>query len=183
MSNDMIRNHVCCMGQSETTQSPHFEPVNMLKEKGFWKYTAPECITAYRPPPPQPHISLWSALFEVPQECPLAQDNNHISVWVAKRWIHKLDCRDWNIILWELTQRAPLHIHSLRLTDAGNFPRRNCATARHDRWLLYPKSLPPSDPEAIYSCQQPRISDVPAAHRAAAEPHFLQKYLCCFIRF
>lgn len=41
---------------------------------------------------------------------------------------------------------APLHIHSCSLTDAGNFPRWNCATAGHDRWLSYPKSLPPSDP-------------------------------------
>lgn len=32
--------------------------------------------------------------------------------------------------------------------------------------------LPPSEPKVIYFCQQPRISDVPTAHRAEAKPHF-----------
>lgn len=142
------------------------------------------CITAYSFFSFSPLIcSLWS-----PTGVPLAQDNNHISVWSslsspAERWIHKLDCRDWNIILCELTQRAPLHIHSLRLTDAGNFPRRNCATARHDRWLLYPKSLPPSDPEAIYFCQQPRISDVPTALTEQQQNHIFTEIPLLFHPF
>lgn len=121
-------------------------------------------------------FSLWSALFEVPQECPLAQDNNHISVWSSLSSRHKDEFTSRTagtgiLFFWELTHPAPLHIYPLRLT-AGNFPRRNCATARHDRWLLYPQSLPQSDPDAIYFCQHPRIFDVPKAHTGAAESNF-----------
>lgn len=76
---------IMCAARPEVkqcSQSPHFEPVNMLKGGEKVHRT---CMHHSLPPPPspQPHISLWSARFEVPQECPLAQDNNHISVWVA----------------------------------------------------------------------------------------------------
>ena len=80
-----------------------------------------------------------------------AQDNNHISLGTSQQQsIQSLDCGDRDIILCEPMQQGLHHVHSLHLTDVGNFPGCNCATEGHDGWDLYSKSLPPSNSKAIY---------------------------------
>lgn len=150
----------------------------MSAKATWWRSGAPECVQMSKANKqtnktkkvldiePHLHTSQLAAFFfyfiHFPLICslwsltgaPLAQDNNHISDpsrLAAERWMYKLDGGDRIITLCELTQQLPLHIRAQ--SDAGNFPRWNCATARHDRWLLYSKSSPPSDPEAIYFCQ------------------------------
>lgn len=145
---------------------PHFEPDNMFKVKEKVlkgkPYLSAAQLTAFFFPFSSDLLSLKSH-----RSAPLPRTIItlvHDPHWVAGREMNSQVGLLGPEYYFVRTTSACSSPHSFTApTDAGNFPRWNCAKAAHDRWLLYLKPLPPSHPKAIYFCQQPGISDVPAA--------------------
>lgn len=131
-------------------QSPHFEPVNAVKAPGkvLKEDSASVCITGSSFFLHFPLICrLWCPAGVPPSSRTIITLPRDPCRVVGKEMNSKLGLQGLG---YDLVQTKPAcsSLHSLHLTDAGNFPKWNFAKATHDRWLWQPKSSPPSDPQS-----------------------------------
>lgn len=171
------------------TFRPHPEPVNMFgaKEKGFMRSHAPVCITAYS----FPSFPLWSALFEVPQECPLprtiitlvcdplsSRQRDEFTSW---------ECGDPNIIFLRTNTWCFSLLHPFTLSDwCWQFPQMKLCHSETWSMALISQILTSIRPRSNLFLPTTKHFWCRTAHthtQLQRKTTFVQETLCCFIRF
>lgn len=131
-------------------------------------------------------FSLWSALFEVPQECPHAQDNNHISVWSSPSSRQRDEFTSWTagtgILFFVWTNTACSSPNSFTWSDwCWQFPQTKLCYSKAWSMALISQILTSIRPWSNLFLPTTKSFWCSYSTRGSSKTTFLHEHLCCFI--